>query len=93
MSVLDLHHGPVVLDVPPASDNVALFGSAIDSWEVPLVDVGPTGEDEGKGGKYQHPRGLHHYSIADVLRARSGLFATPSASAPCPMMTAASQIG
>ena len=29
-----------------------MFGSAIDSWEVPLVDVGPTGTDAGKGGKY-----------------------------------------
>ncbi len=52
LSVLDLHQGPVVLELPPASDKVALFGSAIDSWEVPLVDVGPTGEDKGKGGKY-----------------------------------------
>jgi hypothetical protein len=51
-SVLDLHNGPAVLELPPASDKVALFGSAIDSWEVPLVDVGPTGEDTGKGGKY-----------------------------------------
>ena len=52
LSVLDLRRGPVVLDVPAASSKVALFGSAIDSWEVPLVDVGPTGTDAGKGGKY-----------------------------------------
>jgi hypothetical protein len=51
-TVLDLHHGPMVIDVPAASDKVALFGSAIDSFEVPLVDVGPTGDDAGKGGKY-----------------------------------------
>jgi len=50
--VLDLHHGAMVMDVPPASDTVALFGSAIDSFEVPLVDVGPSGTDAGKGGKY-----------------------------------------
>ena len=43
---------PYLLDVPPASAKVALFGSAIDSWEVPLADVGPTGDDGGKGGKY-----------------------------------------
>jgi hypothetical protein len=48
----DLRRGPMVLEVPPASDKVALFGSGIDSWEVPLVDVGPTGEDAGKGGRY-----------------------------------------
>ncbi len=51
-SVLDTRSGPVVLEVPPAGDKVALFGSAIDSWQVPLVDVGPTGDDAGKGGKY-----------------------------------------
>jgi hypothetical protein len=48
----DLRRGPMVLDVPQASEKVALFGSGIDSWEVPLVDVGPTGDDQGKGGKY-----------------------------------------
>ena len=52
LAILDLHRGPVVLELPPASREVALFGSAIDSWEVPLVDVGPSGEDAGKGGKY-----------------------------------------
>lgn len=48
----DLRRGPMVLDVPPASDKVAFFGSAIDSWEVPLADLGPAGDDAGKGGKY-----------------------------------------
>ena len=52
ISVLDTRSGPVVLEVPPAGDRVAFFGSAIDSWEVPLVDVGPTGDDAGDGGKY-----------------------------------------
>ena len=52
MTVLDLRHGPVVVDVPPASSKVALFGSAIDSWQVPLVDLGPSGDDAGKGGRY-----------------------------------------
>lgn len=42
----------MVLEVPPASAKVPLFGSGIDCWEVPLVDVGPTGEDGGKGGRY-----------------------------------------
>jgi hypothetical protein len=51
-AVLDLHDGPVVLDVPPATDRVAFFGSGIDSWEVPLVDVGPTSQDGGRGGRY-----------------------------------------
>ena len=52
VSIVDTRGGPVVVDVPAASANVALFGSAIDSWQVPLVDFGPAGEDAGKGGKY-----------------------------------------
>jgi hypothetical protein len=52
VSVLDLHRGPVVLELPPADEKIALFGTVCDSWQVPLVDVGPAGEDAGKGGKY-----------------------------------------
>ncbi len=52
MTVFDLRRGPMVLEVPAASDKVAFFGSAIDTWEVPLADIGPSGDDAGKGGKY-----------------------------------------
>ena len=52
MTFLDLRNGPVVLEVPPATKKVAFFGSVIDSWEVPLADIGPSGEDAGRGGKY-----------------------------------------
>jgi hypothetical protein len=52
MTFFDLRNGPVVLEVPPATKKVAFFGSAIDSWEVPLADIGPSGADAGKGGKY-----------------------------------------
>jgi hypothetical protein len=48
----DLRRGPMVLEAPPASDKTVFFGSGIDSWEVPLADVGATGDDAGKGGKY-----------------------------------------
>jgi hypothetical protein len=47
----NLKDGPVVLDVPSAV-GAGLFGSVLDSWQVPLADVGPAGEDAGKGGKY-----------------------------------------
>lgn len=47
----NLQDGPVVLDVP-AAVGAGLFGSLVDAWEVPVADVGPAGEDEGKGGKY-----------------------------------------
>lgn len=44
--------GPVVLEVPPASDRTAIFGSAVDIWQEPLVDIGPAGADRGEGGRY-----------------------------------------
>ena len=43
--------GPVVIDVP-AAEGAGLFGSLNDAWQVAQADVGPTGEDEGKGGTY-----------------------------------------
>jgi hypothetical protein len=47
----NLRDGAYVLDIPPTV-GAGLFGSLIDAWEVPLADVGPAGEDQGKGGKY-----------------------------------------
>jgi hypothetical protein len=47
----NLKDGPVVLDVPPTV-GAGLFGSLLNAWQVPLVDVGAEGEDAGKGGKY-----------------------------------------
>jgi hypothetical protein len=43
--------GPVVVEIPPAVE-AGLFGTLLDAWQVPLADVGPEGEDQGKGGKY-----------------------------------------
>ena len=44
--------GPVVIEVPPAGDKAAFFGTIVNAWQVPIVDVGTTGEDKGTGGKY-----------------------------------------
>jgi len=44
-------NGPVVLDFP-AAVGAGLFGTLLNAWQVPLVDVGPKGGDGGKGGKY-----------------------------------------
>ena len=51
-TVFDLRTGPMVLEVPAATDKTVFFGSAIDTWEVPLADIGGSGDDAGKGGKY-----------------------------------------
>jgi hypothetical protein len=49
---LNTKGGPVVLDVPAASKTTMYFGSILDLWQTPIADVGPTGDDKGKGGKY-----------------------------------------
>jgi hypothetical protein len=47
----NLKDGPVVVDCP-AAVGAGLFGTMLDAWQVPLVDVGPEGDDEGNGGTY-----------------------------------------
>ena len=43
--------GPVVIELPPA-DTGSFAGSIMTFWQMPMADVGPDGEDKGKGGKY-----------------------------------------
>jgi len=40
--------GPMVLDLPPANASAQFLGTIMDSWQVPLTDIGVG----GKGGKY-----------------------------------------
>lgn len=49
---LNTKDGPLVLEVPGASDKAKYFGSLVDAWDYPFADVGPAGADEGKGGKF-----------------------------------------
>ena len=44
--------GPIVVEVPPAIDKASYFGTFVDAWQTPIADVGPSGDDKGKGGKY-----------------------------------------
>lgn len=44
--------GPVVMEIPPATTDTAIFGTIMDSFQVPREDVGAAGADKGKGGKY-----------------------------------------
>lgn len=44
--------GPVVIEVPAATDKISYFGSIVNAWQQPLEDIGPAGADKGKGGKY-----------------------------------------
>lgn len=47
----NLTEGPVVISIPEAK-GAGLFGSMNNAWQAPLIDIGPQGEDKGKGGKY-----------------------------------------
>jgi hypothetical protein len=81
--------GPVVLDLPPAV-GAGLFGSMNDAWQAPQADIGPEGEDRGRGGKYLLlPPGYSEAVPAGYLPVRfntyngySGLRAIPATSAP-----------
>lgn len=44
---IDLKDGPLVIEIPPK-----VFGAINDVWGRWVVDVGITGDDKGKGGKY-----------------------------------------
>ncbi len=50
-STTDLRKGPVVLEVPKATDKAILFGQVADDWFVTIADIGPIGVDKGKGAK------------------------------------------
>jgi len=49
---LSVKDGPIVIEVPPAGDKAAFFGTIVNAWQVPIADVGVAGDDQGKGGKY-----------------------------------------
>ncbi len=49
---LSTKDGPLVVEVPPASDKVSYFGTIVNAWDQPIEDVGPSGADKGQGGKY-----------------------------------------
>ncbi|MBD5784770.1 DUF1254 domain-containing protein [Cellulosimicrobium terreum] len=53
MPFYDVSQGPVVLEIPAATDDgAAIIGSVMDGWQVPLEDVGKAGVDRGAGGRY-----------------------------------------
>ena len=51
MFFMNLKDGPIVVDIPAAKEQ-ALYGTLINAWNEPLLNVGNTGYDKGKGAKY-----------------------------------------
>jgi len=47
----NLTDGPVVIEIPPAV-GAGLLGGMTNAWDEPVTDIGPAGDDQGKGGKY-----------------------------------------
>jgi len=43
---------PVVVEIPPATPDVSVFGALIDAWQRPIADVGPSGVDGGRRAKF-----------------------------------------
>ena len=52
VGALSCKDGPLVIEVPPAGEKASFFGTIVDAWQTPIADVGPPGDDKGKGGKY-----------------------------------------
>lgn len=50
-STTDLRKGPVVVEVPKATEKANLFGQIADNWYITIADIGPIGVDRGQGGK------------------------------------------
>ena len=48
----DISKEPAVLEIPAATDVASFFGQVVGTWQTTVADVGPTGLDKGKGGKY-----------------------------------------
>lgn len=48
----DLRKGPAVLEIPAAGADGSLYGQVVDAWQFTIADVGPSGVDKGRGGKY-----------------------------------------
>lgn len=52
ISFFNLKDGPIVLDLPAATDKGSFTGNIVTLWQMPLQDAGLLGVDKGKGGKY-----------------------------------------
>src|SRR5580698_1110118 len=52
MTFYNTADGPVVLDLPPGSNDGSFNANIVTVWQMPLEDAGLLGADKGKGGKY-----------------------------------------
>ena len=84
LTFLNLRQGPVVVEIPPAGEKALLFGSFVDNWQAPIVDVGPSGTDEGRGGKYLFlPPGYSEPIPEGYIPVRMGATWSPAVCVQC----------
>jgi len=44
--------GPIVVEIPPSTQDVGIFGTLMDAWQRPIDDIGALGRDKGQGATY-----------------------------------------
>ena len=60
--------GPIVVEIPPATADVGIFGTIMDAWQRPMDDVGAAGRDKGQGARYLLvPKGYDGPLLSDAL--------------------------
>ena len=75
VAMTDLRKGPVVVEVPKATDKAMLFGQIADHWYQTFVDLGPIGVDKGMGAKILlTPPGYKGKVPADYIEVKSVSF-------------------
>jgi hypothetical protein len=52
MTYWNMDDGPIVVEMPPSTKDVGIFGTLMDAWQRPIDDVGALGRDKGRGAKY-----------------------------------------
>ena len=83
ITFVNLRQGPIVVEIPAAGAKAVLFGSFVDNWQAPVVDVGPSLFDAVGRNHHEHPQGRQ--VAGDRFHRMNRLLATllgPSLCAP-----------
>ena len=48
----NMEDGPIVVELPPSTQDVGIFGTLMDAWQRPIDDIGALGRDKGGGATY-----------------------------------------
>ncbi len=48
----NMEDGPIVVELPPSTQDVGIFGTLMDAWQRAIDDIGALGRDKGRGATY-----------------------------------------